>query len=1497
MIPLLSLLLGLLAGLARAAVITPGRITDVSLGDESVETFTFDAKDPLATLRFTLEGVSGAEPRAVACVNVSDFSSCKTSPTVTLYQNHPRTFYPDEEASKRLGTWSIFVYTTTARQGEAKLTVDNAITLLDGYSFTSTDSSTYVGTTRHFMYFLCDDQDLVIKKEGETQNAKLYASQRTGRPTKDDTIGSDTGSQMIISRSDLDYPKYVYFTLEGHSAGVPIKLSVNGDLTILSANSVTSGVVGPFEGCYRNYRVQNIQPDKPVAFASVQSLDSATTPLDLYLATAQKPAHMHNYEYLSSKGVLTLQDFIINKDEAYLAVATDFSMTYLPYFTPTSDSLSASFKVFYSQDCTAMTPTSSPVRKSLKIGAGGADAEFKAAIPFKNYREVFSSSSSNSQPVASDYAVTAYTAESSGTRVSLSMGVGSPNSFQVNGQAVSGDDKTLQAIISQESSDYAVSELYFAKVVASCVSSGCTSGSAEVDFVASHIYRLETRTPVTAYPGKEVSVSNLHFSYYIDDSADGVELEVSGKNLRDAVIYASQDAYLPNSRAYSWQEKVVSENKILLSISGSDGKLRSGERIYFTVATPVTVTVTAAPLGQNLIELLDGHPKRGVLAPALGEGSRVYMFNPRYIDAYNTEHEFPWTILALEIPGGSIGTTAHAVAYMSTEPDVGPSNHYYKLEPSSGSTVTDSETPGGKALRATLKLRTPPGKNIYLAIGCEGPNCATANTLNYAVTVFSAQEITGHQRITPRLRPSGQPLIFIYDLHDQTDARIKFHAKTMTAGCSKIGYKVITCIGTPPTVSLLLSANSVAQSTCSITTVNTAEGDDFSSPDASITVDSTRDNVAAGDLYISIYPILDAYEGTALNLLKCDFELDLWANTHVKEFFEPYVSYVQALSRPEANAYLTFDVPATSDEPATSSGVFGDRLILNFKADAPVTLCIGADPEYPHPSPTNMGSDNCNVYKSSGKVRSVSEVVYIPEEFFATDSATGNLQKHTPVYVSIDAEENAEADVVIYQQVKYEITLTPQAYLPVQQDKIDFRFCPSSLFGLAKKHTFAFSVPDSHASDSFTVVVQPTFITRDDIPLGFYSRQLLTYVSDTERVPDSVTMKYTSNVGGIQNIEIGRATNKIIYVTVEYRGGDFLTTECSKPFLIYLDMIPVEEVAFGSLATVDHFGAVTPEEFAADNRFAVDVAYDPSEIIIFPCRGDMELLVDSLTPTPGQQDDMSMPTDTPYQFRVSAAWGKPLSLYIARDNATAPSGVNYYVQVRDRLAASSTSQGLHYEVLVGSSDFRPIPGDNGRINIMEYSTGGNGKIVVRVAPAAAPTSSQAGVPIQYLLYALPYKETPDTASDYSPYTACGVLGGGYSIYYNEESKTDFIAVDPEQASADGYVELTSNLNLWREGTPDEVARGSPLLIVVLARGEGTSSYQGTIAKPPSKSHATGIAVGVSVAVIVVVLIAAGLGLYFGYFKNHKNKRYSRFDVDKTMERHNLISHKNMEVLF
>ena len=169
---------------------------------------------------------------------------------------------------------------------------------------------------------------------------------------------------------------------------------------------------------------------------------------------------------------------------------------------------------------------------------------------------------------------------------------------------------------------------------------------------------------------------------------------------------------------------------------------------------------------------------------------------------------------------------------------------------------------------------------------------------------------------------------------------------------------------------------------------------------------------------------------------------------------------------------------------------------------------------------------------------------------------------------------------------------------------------------------------------------------------------------------------------------------------------------------------------------------------------------------------------------------------------------------------------------------------------MGSQSEVTTPGNNGQITVTEFSPSGKGKLKIRFAPAREPSQTADVSDISYRMYVIPYQGSYDPQIDFSPYTACGVLEQGYSVY-NNDNGLEYISYNPEDVIKNGYLEVESNLDLWQNDTPS----GTVLYVTVIVQG---TSYTGVLVGDDSMS----MAALMTITLTITVIIAASLFVMF-----------------------------------
>lgn len=108
---------------------------------------------------------------------------------------------------------------------------------------------------------------------------------------------------------------------------------------------------------------------------------------------------------------------------------------------------------------------------------------------------------------------------------------------------------------------------------------------------------------------------------------------------------------------------------------------------------------------------------------------------------------------------------------------------------------------------------------------------------------------------------------------------------------------------------------------------------------------------------------------------------------------------------------------------------------------------------------------------------------------------------------------------------------------------------------------------------------------------------------------------------------------------------------------------------------------------------------------------------------------------------MAGEWGKPL---IWRVYDIEQSAKTIYLGIYDANAYNSTTNSfvnvstIEYDLFVGSSATLNVPGGNGAVEVVDFSSSGDGKVKVRFAPASTPNQNTTVSKVNYYLYAIPY---------------------------------------------------------------------------------------------------------------------------------------------------------------
>lgn len=133
--------------------------------------------------------------------------------------------------------------------------------------------------------------------------------------------------------------------------------------------------------------------------------------------------------------------------------------------------------------------------------------------------------------------------------------------------------------------------------------------------------------------------------------------------------------------------------------------------------------------------------------------------------------------------------------------------------------------------------------------------------------------------------------------------------------------------------------------------------------------------------------------------------------------------------------------------------------------------------------------------------------------------------------------------------------------------------------------------------------------------------------------------------------------------------------------------------------------------------FHAQMPYNPSEIIVFPCKGKPSLLLDQMAP-------QAVPYLPDYMQQVNNTWGYPVVYRFLNDSLI---DVNEFITVYDEAlfdyqanAFTSNVSTMEYQIFVGSQSEVNTPGNSGQITVTRFESKGNGSVSIRFAPARQP---------------------------------------------------------------------------------------------------------------------------------------------------------------------------------
>jgi len=203
------------------------------------------------------------------------------------------------------------------------------------------------------------------------------------------------------------------------------------------------------------------------------------------------------------------------------------------------------------------------------------------------------------------------------------------------------------------------------------------------------------------------------------------------------------------------------------------------------------------------------------------------------------------------------------------------------------------------------------------------------------------------------------------------------------------------------------------------------------------------------------------------------------------------------------------DIPVIVPTPATSNS-YGDRLVVQYKADYPVHLCI-TDTGAFYPIPGNGDNGQCNVFWSSKESSQDEQIVYY--ENFMNRQGGGNVGITTRLYMTVWAgSEGTEG-----QGFDFNITLIPQTYMK-PSDSLRFYFKARDFFSIEEYVNIVYDVREL----TYLQLLNSSIISgaecnstscRMNPPEEFYLKSIITTASLTSLTPNVGTGLYSFNPG------------------------------------------------------------------------------------------------------------------------------------------------------------------------------------------------------------------------------------------------------------------------------------------------------------------------------------------------------------------------------------------------
>ncbi|CAL6005554.1 Conserved_hypothetical protein [Hexamita inflata] len=977
-------------------------------------------------------------------------------------------------------------------------------------------------------------------------------------------------------------------------------------------------------------------------------------------------------------------------------------------------------------------------------------------------------------------------------------------------------------------------------------------------------YQLLDRVP-GMFSRLEDQTDNSFNAFFDPSAGKGVEMQFTHIDSKKMTVYWSQTSYLPMFVPNT--KKIICDGGQSCYVKIDAAELDQHLPIYLNFETSsLSFQVVAGPADYLVTELFDSTSatKAKLIIDKHHENAilkQKYLFDPIYTDVTGAVKQEEYIVTTLEIDNNNLKILQRygldIVAYIDSVPE--PEKHAQRSQQIH---IADGIALGIENVvdaRKQLVTHIPANKEIFITVACEGYNCSQidATTVYFSIRVNNVQLITNydHQReqyVTLR-DDLIQKSIFFKQKDEEVSVLRIYHPTNKNGAeteidCNTVELDIYLCTGTLPNKRQILDIDRME----SCFHHRTVSGPPSDTNYIEFELDTTKRNIAAGTVYAVIIPDYTLVHGDPSYSSECSSKVRVFKNELISRFHKPFTTSIISGTSFNNGHHFVVNVPTITGKQGTVQS-YGDHMVLSFNAHQPVYICITDLDEF-YPSPTQTNDGTCTLYKNKESMTQNEMIIYFNN--YMNKPGVGSVQSTTRIYMTVWPATGGN----VGEGFDMNITITPQCYVSYKE-KESFYFNPRQFYGNDEIISCAidFEGVSKNEKLKYAIISGPECnndMCRQNVPQEFYTDNIITYISATSIVPDERSYSLRNFDKGVHTLFLydflsGEARDfNTIYVTIHYRHTQYINAIGKKSQMSYSlyaarDYTPATKLQYQKTKsfTKNQINS-SPLDF-----YQAQMPYNPSEIILFPCRGKPALLLDPISP-------LSTPQNHDYQELVPGLWGKPV---VKRFNNETFKDMNMFITVFDEAlfdyetnAFSEIASNMEYQIFVGSQSEVNTPGNQGQITIVNFNSKKDGKVKIRFAPARQPDQIADVSAVDYRIYVIPYIGTYDPQTDYSPFTACGVAGQGYSVYVDELGM-ERVLYDEKAVIRDGYIEVESNLPLWQDNAP----AGTVLYVTVLVGG---LSYVGVLVGDETLSLASymgiSMAITCTIGAILIVLFWA-----------------------------------------